>query len=202
MSDSSDDDDDGSDFGDQSGTDCESHGDTYDDSDMSTLLDWNGGSDWDALAGRFSLASTGGRSAPIRKKQSQRVQYQQQANHSVASPPTADIPELYLVDSQGNSRRYRLVPAEVEPCQEVKDPRQGLEYVEDSMNQSSQQSQVPRRHIHPRYFEGSIISTIESMEDSSEIRSAEYVIFFTSMLVVLVFVMVGFSTRLFLLPMP
>ncbi|EXF85747.1 hypothetical protein CFIO01_07156 [Colletotrichum fioriniae PJ7] len=201
MSDSFDDDD-IFDSGDPSGTDYQSHADTNDDSDKSTLFDWNlDSSRHDALSHHICLASTGSGLAPDRKKQRQRDQnrYQEQANHSVAGPSTANIPELYLVDSQGNSKKYRLVPAEVESNQDIEIPRQDLEYLEDCLSireKSSQQLQVPRRNIHPRHFKGSILSKIDSMEDSSEISNVEYVALFSLMVVIVIITVVGLSTRL------
>ncbi|KXH40067.1 hypothetical protein CSIM01_09922 [Colletotrichum simmondsii] len=191
------------DSADRSGIDCQSYADTHDDSDMSTLFDWNLDSPrHHALSDRICLAPIGGGREPDRnmKKQMRRDQtpFQEQANHPVAGPSTANIPELYLVDSQGNSKKYRLVPAEVEKNQAMEDPRQDAECLEDLLGddeKSRQQLQVPRRNIHPRHFEDSILSMIESMEDSSEIRNVEYVVFFSLMVVIVIITVVSLSTR-------
>ncbi|KAI3529953.1 hypothetical protein CSPX01_15176 [Colletotrichum filicis] len=191
------------DSGDRSRTDCQSYADTHDDSDMSTLFDWNlDSSRQDALSDRVCLAPiSGGRENDRNMKKRRRrdqTRYQEQANHSVAGPSIANIPELYLIDSQGNYKKYRLVPAEVEKNQAVEDPRQDLESLEDLLGdreKSSQQLQVPKRNIHPRHFEGSILSIIDSMENSSGIRNVEYVIFFSLMVVIAIIIVVGLSTR-------
>ncbi|KAI3533457.1 hypothetical protein CABS01_04014 [Colletotrichum abscissum] len=191
------------DSGDRSGTECQSYADTHDDSDMSTLFDWNlDSSGQDALSDRVCLAPiSGGRENDRNMKKRRRrdqTRYQEQANHSVAGPSIANIPELYLINSQGNYKKYRLVPAEVEKNQAVEDPRQDLESLEDLLGdreKSSQQLQVPKRNIHPRHFEGSILSIIDSMENSSGIRNVEYVIFFSLMVVIAIIIVVGLSTR-------
>ncbi|KAG7053718.1 hypothetical protein JMJ77_0000802 [Colletotrichum scovillei] len=191
------------DSSDQSGTDCQSYADTHDESDMSTLFDWNLDSPrHHVLSDRVCVAPMGGGREPDRNMKKQRrrdkTRFQEQANHSIAGPSTANIPELYLVDSQGNFKKYRLVPAEVGKTQAMEDPRQNLECLEDLLGdkeKSSRQLQVPRRNIHPRHFESSILCTIDSMEDSSEIRNVEYVVFFFLMVVIIIITVVGLSTR-------